>query len=73
MLTLLETLWKEFTGFFGLQRFIDLLQAGEFEKLLTYDGIVALIIPIIPLLILLEFCLSKPALGDTPRKVCTGC
>ncbi|MGA0212181.1 MAG: sterol desaturase family protein [Flavobacteriaceae bacterium] len=58
MLTLLETLWKEFTGFFGLQRFIDLLQAGEFEKLLTYDGIVALIIPIIPLLILLEFSLS---------------
>jgi len=58
MVTLLETLWKEFTGFFGFQRFIDLLQAGEFEKLLTYDGIVALIIPIIPLLIVLEFSLG---------------
>lgn len=56
--TFLETIWNELTGFFGLKNFITILQIGEYERLLTYDGLVALIIPIIPLLIVLEFILG---------------
>ena len=55
---LLENLWNEIFGFFGLQRFIEILKTGEYEQFLTYDGIVSLIVPIIPLLLVLELILG---------------
>ncbi|MCH1433704.1 MAG: sterol desaturase family protein [Flavobacteriaceae bacterium] len=57
-MSLLNSLWNEIVGFFGVSQFFEILSNGEFEKLLTYDGIVALIIPIIPLLLFLELILG---------------
>ena len=55
---LLESLWKEIVSFFGVNQFIEILQKQDFSLLLTSDGIVALILPIIPLLLFLELFLG---------------
>ena len=57
-MSLLNSLWNEIVSFFGVSQFFEILSNGEFEKLLTYEGIVALIIPIIPLLLFLELILG---------------
>ena len=54
----LETLWNEVIGFLGIANALEILQSGNFETFRTYEGIVALIYPIIPLLVLLEFFLG---------------
>ena len=54
----LESFWNEIVGFFGVNQFLTILQNNEIEKFLTYEGIVALIIPIIPLLLFLELSLG---------------
>lgn len=54
----LETLYQEIVGFLGIRSLWDILSAGNYEALKTYDGVVSLIYPIIPLLILLEFILG---------------
>ena len=54
----LFSLWNEILNFFGVNKFIDILQSQEYNLLLTYDGIVALILPIIPLLLFLELFLG---------------
>jgi sterol desaturase/sphingolipid hydroxylase (fatty acid hydroxylase superfamily) len=60
----LESFWNEIIGFFGVNQFLTILQNNEIEKFLTYEGIVALILPIIPLLLFLElglgFIYKKP-------------
>ena len=48
-----NSLWNEIIGFFGVNQFIEILQKQDYSLLLTYDGIVALILPIIPLLLFL--------------------
>ncbi|WP_242118734.1 sterol desaturase family protein [Aestuariivivens sediminicola] len=53
-----EILWKEIIGFLGIGQALDLLNAGNFEAFRTYEGITALIYPIIPLLVLLELLLG---------------
>jgi len=55
----LEGLWNEVVGFFGVSRFFDILASGNYEALLTYQGITALIAPIIPLLVVLELTLGR--------------
>ena len=59
-----NSLWNEIIGFFGVNQFIEILQKQDYSLLLTYDGIVALILPIIPLLLFLEvflgFIYKKP-------------
>jgi len=57
-MSVLNSLWKEIVGFFGIRQFFEILTAGAFDKFLTYEGVVALIIPIIPLLIVLELILG---------------
>ena len=54
----LNNLWNEIVGFFGVNQFLSILETNEFDKFLTYDGIVALIIPVIPLLLFLELFLG---------------
>ena len=54
----LESFWNEIIGFFGVNQFLTILQNNEIEKFLTYEGIVALILPIIPLLLFLELSLG---------------
>lgn len=55
---LLQTLLNEFMGFLGISRALEILQTGDYAALRTYDGITAFIVPIIPLLVLLEFILG---------------
>ena len=57
-MSLLNSLWNEIVGFFGVRQFFEILTGGAFDKFLTYEGVVALIIPIIPLLIVLELILG---------------
>jgi len=54
-LEILETLWNEIAFFFGITNFFQILSSGDYSSFLTYDGIVAIISPIVPLLLLLEF------------------
>ena len=55
---LLQTFLNEVIGFLGISRALEILQTGNYEALRTYDGITAFIVPIIPLLVLLEFTLG---------------
>jgi len=57
-MSVLNSLWNEIVGFFGIRQFFEILNAGAYYKFLTYEGVVALIIPIIPLLIVLELILG---------------
>ena len=57
-MSLLKSLWSEIVGFFGVNQFIELIQQKDYSLFLTYDGIVALIVPIIPFLIFLELLLG---------------
>ena len=49
-----NSLWNEILGFFGVNQFIEILQKQDYSLLLSYDVIVALILPIIPLLLFIE-------------------
>ncbi|MGB5360010.1 MAG: sterol desaturase family protein, partial [Eudoraea sp.] len=55
---ILETLFNEFISFLGITRVLELLEAGDYKAFRTYDGIVSLIAPIIPLLVILELILG---------------
>ena len=55
---ILETLYNEIIGFLGISQALDLLKTGDYSIFKTYDGIVSLIYPIIPLLLLLELILG---------------
>ena len=57
-MSLLKSLWSEIVGFFGVNQFIELIQQKDYSLFLTYEGIVALIVPIIPFLIFLELLLG---------------
>lgn len=54
----IETLYNEIIGFLGISQAWELFQAGDYSVFRTYDGIVSLIYPIIPLLLLLELLLG---------------
>ncbi|MFH6603959.1 sterol desaturase family protein [Maribacter algicola] len=55
---ILETLFNEIIGFLGISQALEILRAGDYSVFRTYDGIVSLIYPIIPLLLLLELILG---------------
>ncbi|WP_299550310.1 sterol desaturase family protein [Seonamhaeicola sp.] len=55
---LLDVLWNEIISFLGISQAWEILEAGNYETFKTRDGIVALIYPVIPLLLLLELILS---------------
>ncbi|SHI74944.1 Sterol desaturase/sphingolipid hydroxylase, fatty acid hydroxylase superfamily [Arenibacter nanhaiticus] len=55
---ILQTLYNEIIGFLGVSQVWEILKTGNYSSFTTYEGIVALIYPIIPLLILLEFILG---------------
>ena len=57
-MSVLKSLWNEIVGFFGVNQFIELIQQKDYSLFLTYEGIVALIVPIIPFLIFLELLLG---------------
>lgn len=55
---ILDTLYTEITGFLGISRALEIIRHGDYSTFTTYDGIVSLIYPIIPLLLLLELILG---------------
>lgn len=55
---ILKTLYNEVIGFLGISQAWEILSSGDFSVLKTYEGITAFIIPIIPLLVILEFILG---------------
>jgi len=55
---ILQTLYQEIIGFLGVGKAWELFQAGDYSMFTTYDGIISLIYPIIPLLLILEFILA---------------
>jgi len=54
----LDTFYNEIVGFLGISSALEILQTGDYNKFRTYDGVVSLIYPIIPLLLLLELILG---------------
>lgn len=55
---ILDILYNEIIGFLGISQAWDLLKAGDYSVFKSYDGIVSLIYPIIPLLLILELILG---------------
>lgn len=55
---ILQTLLNEIIRFLGISQAWDILQTGDYSVFKTYDGIVSLIYPIIPLLLILELILG---------------
>lgn len=58
MVEILQAFFDELIGFLGISRALEILRAGDYSALRTYEGITAFIMPIIPLLVLLEFILG---------------
>ena len=54
----LDTIYNEIIGFLGISQAWEILQTGDYSVFRTYDGVVSLIYPIIPLLLILEFILG---------------
>lgn len=52
---LLESLWNEVLLFIGVGNFFEIFNSGQYSDFFTYNGIVSIILPILPLLLLLEF------------------
>ena len=50
----LEAFFKNFIGFFGFGHLTAILKSGDYDKLLTYEGFKALMIPIMPFLLVIE-------------------
>ncbi len=55
---ILETIYNEIIGFLGISQAWEIIKEGDYTVFRTYDGIVSLIYPIIPLLVLLELTLG---------------
>ena len=53
-----ETFYNEIIGFLGISNALEILQVGDYSKFRTYNGVVSLIYPIIPLLLILELILG---------------
>ncbi|WP_431198926.1 hypothetical protein ACQ86K_23670 [Mucilaginibacter sp. P19] len=50
----LKTIYEHITGFFGLGGLYTIIKSGDYGKLLTYDGITALLGPMLPVLLVFE-------------------
>ena len=51
---LLETLWKEIWLFFGLEGLINFIKEGDYSDFKTYEGITSILVPVVPLLVVVE-------------------
>lgn len=54
LLDIFQTLYHEVTSFFGIDQIIEITKTGDYSKLLTLDGILSVISPLVPLLLLIE-------------------
>jgi sterol desaturase/sphingolipid hydroxylase (fatty acid hydroxylase superfamily) len=53
-MNLFKIISDEVSSFFGLGSLLDIYKSGDYSKLLTLDGILAMIGPIIPLILVIE-------------------
>ena len=51
---IIGTLYDEIIGFLGITQVLEIIKTGDYSAFKTYDGIVSLIYPLIPFLVLLE-------------------
>lgn len=58
MMEIFETIFKEIVGFLGITPAWDILKSGDYSTFKTYDGIVTLIYPLIPFLLIFELFLG---------------
>ena len=47
-------LWDELIGFFGINAWIEMFKSGDYSVLLTYNGFLSAIGPLIPFLLIIE-------------------
>lgn len=50
----LETLYREVLMFFSIQGLLDIIKTGDYQQLLTLDGLRVALLPFIPLLLIIE-------------------
>ncbi|QEC69565.1 sterol desaturase family protein [Panacibacter ginsenosidivorans] len=51
---ILKQLYDEVIGFFGIGHWVEMMQKNDYSSLLTFDGVIAAIGPLIPLILLIE-------------------
>src|SRR5258706_5625886 len=49
-----QILYDEIIGFLGIEQLLEIFKTGNYSSLLTFDGILSTISPLIPLLLLIE-------------------
>ncbi len=52
---IITSIIDQIKGFFNYQGLFELIEKGDYSVFLTYDGIVSLIGPILPIILVLEF------------------
>ena len=57
-MNILETIVSEIVGFLGVTQAWDILKTGDYSLFRTYDGVVSLIYPLIPFLLIFELILG---------------
>ena len=50
-----KTIYNELVGFLGINQMIETFKTGNYDQLLTLNGILSVISPVLPLLLLIEF------------------
>ncbi len=53
-MNIFELIGKEVTGFFGINHWLKMYRAHDYSSLFTFDGVLAAIGPLIPLILLIE-------------------
>lgn len=54
MIEFLKVFWDSLKGFFGFGGLIEIVNAGNYQVLLTYEGITTVIAPLLPIVLVLE-------------------
>ena len=50
----LEIIIEQFKGFFGIQGLLKIIESGDYQSLLTYEGITSIVAPVLPFILVLE-------------------
>ncbi len=53
-INIFHTLYEELISFFGIRSIIEMSKSGDYSKLHTLDGILSIVSPLVPFLLLLE-------------------
>jgi len=53
-MSFLQTIWEEVLSFLGISNLLAIARSGDYGKLMTLDGILSTISPVIPFLLILE-------------------